>query len=203
MLCISKYCVLKNRILSVDGVEIFNQKKTKMSDSDFLLAVYRNFEINYPKFFKMDNLSKTGFIAAEFLLKDTSLYGTEPKTDTALFFANKNSSLQTDENFQATIGEEYFPSPSLFVYTLPNIVMGEICIRHKIYGENTFFVSDEFNAGHVYNFVNQSFLSTEIKNAVTGWVDFYDGTAEALLLLVERDKQGKPFTINELNKLKS
>ncbi len=30
---------------------------------------------------------------------------------------------------------------TLFVYTLPNILIGEICIKFKIQGESNFFVS--------------------------------------------------------------
>ena len=42
--------------------------------------------------------------------------------------------------FQETIqhADSYYPSPALFVYTLPNIVTGEIAIRNKYYGETSF-----------------------------------------------------------------
>src|SRR3712207_7060242 len=35
---------------------------------------------------------------------------------------------------------QFFPSPSVFVYTLPNIVTGEIAIRNHYHGETHFFV---------------------------------------------------------------
>ena len=201
-LFISKYCVLNNRKLSVNG-EIVYENSEGATDSGFLSAAYRHFEMGYPKFFKMDHLSKTGFIVIEMLLKDTALFGVEPKYETAVVFSNRNSSLDTDENYQETIENDYFPSPSVFVYTLPNIVMGEICIKHKIFGENTFFVSDVFDEKSTFTYVNQLFEQTGTENALVGWVDYYAGKAEALVLLVEKQKGIKLFNITELYNLKS
>jgi len=201
-LFISKYCVLNNRQLSVNG-EMVYENRQGATDSEFLSAAYRRFGMGYPKFFKMDHLSKTGFIVTEMLLKDTALFGVEPKRETAVVFSNRNSSLDTDENYQETIGKDYFPSPSVFVYTLPNIVMGEVCIKHKIFGENTFFVSDELEVEHIFTYVNQLFEQTETENALVGWVDYYDGKAEALVWLVEKQKGIKLFNITELYNLKS
>ena len=84
----------------------------------------------YPKFFKMDLLSKLGFLTAEILLMDDPI---AEKDKTGIFIANSSSSLETDRKFHETMKNpsNYYPSPSLFVYTLPNILMGEISIRHK------------------------------------------------------------------------
>ena len=142
-LCISKYCSIKNNCFSVNGEVVF--ANSELSATEFLTALYRHEQIGYPKFFKMDYLAKTGFLAADLLLKGTAFYGDSLKQTMGIFLSNNSSSLDTDIAFQKTIGKEYFPSPSVFVYTLPNIVMGEIAIKHKIFGENTFFVSQEFN----------------------------------------------------------
>ena len=188
-LSITKYCKLHNRTLFVNGEKLF-EKQDVAVDTEFLSALYREMKVGYPKFFKMDALSKTGFLTSELLLKDTILYGETTKTNTGLFFCNKSSSLNTDEEYQQTIGNEYFPSPSVFVYTLPNIVMGEIAIRHKIFGENTFFVSNEIDAENLFCYVNQSFIEGKIQNAIIGWVDYYQGSAQATLMIVERNENG-------------
>ena len=81
------------------------------------------------KFYKMDNLCKLGYVAAGYLLKDTN-YRPE---EIGIILANASASLDTDCRHQAIINKEgdKAASPAVFVYTLPNVVLGEICIRHK------------------------------------------------------------------------
>ncbi|MBO4518598.1 MAG: hypothetical protein J5704_01005 [Paludibacteraceae bacterium] len=101
-----------------------------------LVALYRRFVGDYPKFFKMDTLCRLGFIAAELLLKNEQV--------DAVILANRSASIKNDTDYLATISEgNYYPSPALFVYTLPNIVTGEIAIRHHIQGETSFYILDK------------------------------------------------------------
>ena len=53
----------------------------------FQLLIYQYFELNYPKFYKMDNLSKLGWLASEVLLKDTAIKSYEPQ-DVGLILSN-------------------------------------------------------------------------------------------------------------------
>lgn len=132
--------------------------------------LYREICGDYPKFFKMDNLCKLGFLGAEILLKD---FSDDQKENMAVILFNKNGSLITDRNYQSTIqGEEYFPSPAIFVYTLANIVTGEIAIRHKIYGETSFYIMSEYNEKEMDAIVESVFLTSSPENILTGWVDF-------------------------------
>ncbi len=88
----------------------------------------------------MDDQCKLGYVAAEKLLQGIDLeYDT---TRTALVLTNHAASLNTDLKHQQLLNAHEVASPAVFVYTLPNIVSGEICIRHHIQGENTFFVQD-------------------------------------------------------------
>ena len=101
-----------------------------------LVELYRQYVKDYPKFFKMDTLSRLGFIAAELLLREQSV--------DAVILANRSASIKNDTDYLATItGENYYPSPALFVYTLPNIVTGEIAIRHHIQGETSFYILEK------------------------------------------------------------
>ena len=98
-----------------------------------LVELYRRYAGDYPKFFKMDTFSRLGFVAAEILLQKEKVE--------AVIFANRSASIKNDTDYLATIAEgNYYPSPSLFVYTLPNIVTGEIAIRHHIQGETAFYI---------------------------------------------------------------
>lgn len=196
MLTIKKYCRLGNGVCSLDGKTFF---KAEFRDTkEFLAGLYRAMGLDYPKFFKMDLLAKSGFLAAELVLQG-AVTGNGQRT--GLFLANCSSSLDTDRHYQDTIGEAYFPSPSVFVYTLPNIVSGEICIRHKIYGENTFFVSREFPAKRMYRYVEKAFDGPELDGALVGWLECDRDRCDVLVLWVEREGTGMDFTEDRINKL--
>lgn len=115
-----------------------------MGDESFLVALYRQLGISYPKFFKMDEMSKLAFLGSEMVLLRAGLEN-YANDEVAFLFANQRSSLDTDIQFYATL-KEGIPSPALFVYTLPNIGMGEVCIRHAQHGENNFLVMEQFDA---------------------------------------------------------
>ena len=119
-----------------------------------LVELYRRYVGDYPKFFKMDTLSRLGFIAAEMLLKHSEFRILIPRerlfqnsdrfSDAAVILANKSASIKNDTEYLATISNgNYYPSPALFVYTLPNIVTGEIAIRHHIQGETAFYILEK------------------------------------------------------------
>lgn len=127
------------------GTLVFHQENIP-NFAGFIKDLYRQEKVSYPKFFKMDSLSKLGFMAAELLFRGDLAGRFEPDR-LAVVLSNSSSSLDTDLTHQESIRNRsaYFPSPSVFVYTLANIVIGEICIRHRIKGENAFLISEKFN----------------------------------------------------------
>ena len=118
----------------------------------------------------MDNLSKLAFLTAELLLK--SEISEEQENNIALVFANKSSSLDTDVKYQDSIvdSENYFPSPAVFVYTLPNICIGEISIKHQLKSENTFFIFDSFDSEFMTNYSNLLLNTNKAEKVLCGWV---------------------------------
>lgn len=143
----------------------------KVSEGN-LGALYREFAGDYPKFFKMDSLCKLGFIGAELLLRGIDACSRE---NAAIVLFNRNGSLVTDRNYQRTIADgNYFPSPALFVYTLANIVTGEIAIRHKIYGETSFYVLDHNDVETIERIAADTYLTSSPSCIITGWLDYND-----------------------------
>lgn len=136
-------------------------------------AIYRSYIGDYPKFFKMDGLCKVGFIGAEFLLKGLT---PEQKENCAIVLFNHGGSVATDRKYQQTIDdvETYFPSPALFVYTLANIVTGEIAIRHKIFGESSFYILDKPDWSQMATIATEAFMNPSTNFVIAGWVDFED-----------------------------
>ena len=182
---IKKYCHIKNQTISVNGRILFEDGHQDFSV--FIKNAYKFLKTTYPKFFKMDNLSKLAFLAADVLLKNENL--NEEENNIALIFSNRASSLDTDRKHQAAIenSDEYFPSPAVFVYTLPNICLGEISIKHRLYSENSFFIFDRFNAEHLQLYANSLLRSGKAEKVLCGWVDLDENSYDAFLYLVEKD----------------
>lgn len=155
---------------------------------DMLTEIYRSRINDYPKFFKMDELSRLGFIASELLLQAAGdrHAGSE---DRAVILFGRSGSLCNDRKYQATIQhpDDFFPSPSLFVYTLPNIVTGEIAIRNQYYGETSFCVLDHEDELLMQQTFEAAFLDPMTQSIIGGWVDCEDKDHfEAELYLVEK-----------------
>ena len=174
---------IKNNTITLNDEVIFSDPSTDFSV--FIKNAYKNFETNYSKFFKMDNLSKLAFLGADILLQAITATA-ENEWDIAVVLSNRASSLDSDRKHQDSIEdrENYYPSPSVFVYTLPNICIGEISIRHKLYSENSFFIFDHFNAEHLRVYANSLLESGKAKKVLCGWVDFDEDKYEAFLYLV-------------------
>ena len=155
----------------------------------FLIELYRNHIGDYPKFFKMDTLSKLGFVASELLLQAEGGTRFEPREDRAIVFFNRSASLQADTAYQATIQdkESFFPSPAAFVYTLPNIVTGEIAIRNKYFGETSFIVLPEHDTQIMAQQLQLAFLDPITTSVLGGWLDCTDENHfEAELFITEQ-----------------
>ncbi len=151
----------------------------------FSKSLYKDLEVNYPKFFKMDRLSKLAFLAAELALEDRLDPALE--NDIALLFSNRSASLDTDVAYQQSISDkaDYFPSPAVFVYTLPNICLGEISIRHQLKSENSFFIFDAFNPEFLVRYAQILIDTGKAKKVLCGWTELMGDHYDALLYLVE------------------
>ncbi len=200
---ISKYCIIVDGEIRMDGKVIFSDKGRE-NFKEFIIEAYKHNYITYPKFFKMDKLAKLGFLASELMLREETERDV-PKPEMGVVLMNSSSSLDTDMAYQKTIvrGENYFPSPSVFVYTLPNIAIGEICIRNKIQGENTFLISENFDAKMLHDTISHLFATTSTKKCLTGWLELKNESYFAFLMLVEAQKEADKiiFETNTINNL--
>lgn len=182
---VKSYCTIQNNQISLNGETVFSSESTVFTD--FSKKAYKHFEIAYPKFFKMDNLSKLAFLGAELLLKSEN--DPSKENNIALVFANKSSSLDTDVKFQNSIAdpESFYPSPAVFVYTLPNICLGEISIRHQLKSENSFFIFVEYNPIFMEKYSNFLLETQKANKVLCGWVEYYNEDYKAFLYLLDNE----------------
>lgn len=195
---IKSYAHIKNQAIWLNGTLLYRDEVEDFST--FVKNTYKVLATDYSKFFKMDNLSKLAFLTADVLLKDENLSVEE--NNIALVFSNKASSLDTDRKYQDSIenSDGYFPSPAVFVYTLPNICLGEISIKHKLYSENSFFIFENFNAEHLHLYANNLLRTKKAEKVLCGWVNVDKNSYESFLYLVEKDGEIKHNT-KEINRL--
>ncbi|WP_264552808.1 3-oxoacyl-ACP synthase [Flavobacterium sp. N2038] len=183
---IQSYISIQNNEIVLNGTSVFKTEPTDFAD--FSKQALRNFEIQYPKFFKMDALSKLAFLGSELLL--SPIISSEEENNIALVLANKSSSLDTDVKYQESISdkENYYPSPAVFVYTLPNICLGEISIRHQLKSENSFFIFDAFNTEFMSNYSNILLNSDKADKVLCGWVEYFNENYKAFLCIIGKEE---------------
>lgn len=179
---ITSYCSIQQQRCYING-QLDWEITTPLSFADFAKQTYKHYQIKYGKFFKMDGLCKLAFLTAEKLLHNRALTSKYDPTKIGIILSNASASLDTDMAYQKSMAE--IPSPALFVYTLPNIMLGELSIRHKLRGENACFISHVFDADWMENYVKLLLEFGAIDACITGWVNKIEEDYQSILFLVE------------------
>jgi len=192
-LSITKYMKLQDRWVSLNGI-LEHASEAESVDALFR-SVYRHYHIDYPKFFKMDNLCKLALLSAEILLHGTEALQKYPGEQIGIILENASSSLEYDRKHQESIRDRnrYFPSPSVFVYTIPNIMVAEIAIRHKVKGENTVFISEQFDPDLIDHYVSELFRNQRVSCCLSGWIECYSDHYQSFLFLIEQEDKIRGF----------
>ena len=201
---IKSHIRITNGTFFKDGIKTGSYSENSEDFAQVIRSFYKETGLSYPAFYKMDNLSKLGFCAAELLLQNSNWQETINENELAVVLANSASCLDTDQAYYATISdkEEYFPSPAVFVYTLPNIVIGEICIRHRIKGENIFFIQPEFDAEFMVSYINNLLNSCKLKGCIGGWVEFYEDNYDAFMYFASLENADGDYPVHNLENIK-
>lgn len=166
------------RLTSADGTSPTDIYKQQIGD-------YPKLTSSSNRFYKMDILARLAFVATELLLKASPQESEADKghgSEVAVILFNHSSSVVADRQYLATIGddeassvplsrERFFPSPSVFVYTLPNITAGEVAIRHHLCGETSFYILPERDETLMQQILEATLAQTNATSAISGWVD--------------------------------
>lgn len=195
---IRSYCSIRDRSIRVNGNNFFDADPSAPL-GDFLKSAYRKLGVDYPKFHKMDGLCKAIFIAAELITRESGPY----EQHMALLFANRSSSYLSDNRHANDLFMPGNPvaSPSTFVYTLPNIAMGEISIRHQLQSENVFFIFDSYLPEFLVPYANATLDSQRFeRSALCGWTEVTEETCDLLLYRIGASGY-LPHSIAQLERL--
>lgn len=151
----------------------------------WLKEIYKQLSLNYPKFYKMDLLSKSTFLAVETVHQSKSLY----QENIPLIFANSSGSYTADEQHTKNLyqDEDKQVSPATFVYTLPNIAMGELSIRHQLHSKNVFFIFDSFDEINWEEILKINFQNSDVNNILLGWTEVDTENLDIWISLIPKD----------------
>lgn len=168
--------------------------------SDIPLAVYQQAGINYTKFFKMDPLSRVAFLATELLLPAVMHVD---KHRIATVISTGSGCLEVDKKFEES--RHSLASPALFVYTLPNIMLGEIDIRHGFKGEQMCTVSEKPDPAWLAFYVSDLLQYRGTQACLCGHVEAAADIVSATLLWVSKAPPvpgtALPFTLANLESI--
>jgi len=174
-ICLSKNCTARasEKVVTRHGDHVRitplgawkNDKKleTQSEGTALLTELYKNGE-EYPKFFKMDPLSRLAYVAAGLLISDNV-------QDRAIVLFNRSSSIVSDMRHEKA-SREGFASPSVFVYTLPNIMTGELAIRYGYHTETSLYILKDKESPLRKDIIEATFRwDRSIGSILTGWID--------------------------------
>lgn len=183
------YKVMHHVFITPQGVDVDGKRiDVDVHNADLLTSLYREQIGGYPKFYKMDKLCRLGLVASELLLKaeKASLGSIDAEMpigeslvegmneDRAVIFFNHSSSVCSDRKHLEILADKNncLPSPSVFVYTLPNIVTGEIAMRNGYHGETSFYLLAERDNKLMADIIGTAFADEATESVIGGWLDY-------------------------------
>ncbi|MBE6209964.1 MAG: 3-oxoacyl-ACP synthase [Rikenellaceae bacterium] len=160
--------VLTNHEVVVNG----RKEPFEATGSALLTEIYKQRVGDYPKFYKMDTLSRLALVATELLVQQQE----ESSEECSIVLFNSSSSIVADRKHIASIQDEanFYPSPSLFLYTLPNIALGEVAIKHRCIGETSLYILERRNEQTMRLAIESIMAQSNIARMITGWINCDD-----------------------------
>lgn len=168
---------IENGRISLDG-------KSVLIDENVLEAAYSEWGLEHPKFHKMDGMAKAATIVVECLLRKHKTL--DP--DVALVFSTTTSSLDSDMQHEAALRKK-LASPAVFVYTLPNIMLGELAIKHKWQGEQICLITPKPDARVLHQQADVLLATGKSRQVIIGHVDVGMGQTSAYAAILSNGHQ--------------
>ncbi len=153
----------------------YSLPQSELPFADYIRQEFRALASPNTKFYKMSDMCKALYIAVERLLEQEGMEEAEP-VRRAIVLANNSASLDADMAHQAILDRQLpeAASPAVFVYTLANVAAGEMCIRHRIQGDNTFFVGPSANLA-ARDYADYLIATGRADVAICGWCEYLQG----------------------------
>ena len=166
------YDTVKHLRITPEGLWVDGQAvPLEARGAALITEIFKKYLADGSRFFKMDLYSRLAYVGTSLLAKD-SLKGCDPE-DIALFVFTQQGSLLADRKHLSSFSnpDEFFPSPAVFINTLPNVVLGEIAVKNNIKGETTLVLLPGRDDKTVQQIMEASLSATRPAVVLYGWVD--------------------------------
>ncbi len=139
--------------------------------SALVTEIFKKYLADGSRFFKMDLYSRLAYVGTSILAKD-ALEASAPE-DRALVIFTQNGSVLADRKHLSTFAnpDEFFPSPAVFINTLPNVVLGEIAVKNSIKGETTLVLLPVHDEMAMQRIIDATVSAARPSALICGWVD--------------------------------
>lgn len=139
--------------------------------SALVTEIFKKYLADGSRFFKMDLYSRLAYVGTSILAKD-ALEASAPE-DRALVIFTQNGSVLADRKHLSTFAnpDEFFPSPAVFINTLPNVVLGEIAVKNSIKGETTLVLLPARDEMAMQRIIDATVSAARPSALICGWVD--------------------------------
>ena len=174
----AQYDLVKSLRITPDGLWLDGEAVPAQERGAALLSeLFKARLADGSRFFKMDLFSRLAYLGAGLLAKDA--LEDCPAEDIALLFFTQNGSLLADRKHLSTFSapDAFYPSPAVFINTLPNIVLGEIALSQQIKGETTLVMIPERDDSRIEAIAKATTDATRPAAMIYGWVDCTEETA--------------------------
>lgn len=170
----------KDSSLHVNGVEVPIER---IVGNGIWRELYVVAGLNYPKYFKMDGSCRLCVACTELLLeRGDARHLLNDRC--AILLSNSASSLDTDMTYLEGLNASGIGSPAQFVYTLPNVMIGELCIRYRLYTHTEMYILPAPDFAMLCEQAASLISNGVCDTALIGWVDVLGDRLEVELRLV-------------------
>lgn len=185
---------LSKQHLKVDG-EVKENLNFINNSSELFKSLYKSLKLSYPKFHKMDLLSKAVMIGDHFITKSIPV-----KSTPLVLLFNESSSMQSDLQHIYQYSSYETASPGIFVYTLPNICVGELCIKNKWNSPSSFLLMPRTNFNTYLEAVLIEMKKNQLEFAFTGFVEVVEDDIFVVLSVLRLDGDSQKETAYQFYK---
>ena len=168
----ASYEVVRRLRITPDGLSL-DEKDVPLENrgASLITEVFKKYLADGSRFFKMDLYSRLAYVGTSLLAKD-SLADYDPE-DVALVIFTQNGSVLADRKHLSTFSnpEEFYPSPAVFINTLPNVVLGEIAVKNNVKGETTLVLLPSRDEAAMSRIIEATGSVTGPAVMICGWID--------------------------------
>ncbi|MCS6981322.1 MAG: hypothetical protein N2110_05620 [Flavobacteriales bacterium] len=198
MLYIHHWSLLRNGQLWSDGRLLAAVPADLSASMEGLHDIYRKAAFNYPKFFKADGFCKAGLLT---VLPWWKTLRAHPRAiqGCMLLFTDSGCHLADEEHIKGM--QNGSPSPAVFVYTLPNILLGEWSILLGWKGFGSCFLMPSCDVHQIQKIIELHRTDQKETPLLWGWCSAFPDRIAAAAFFCDQEATAQPLSCENIQQI--